>query len=74
MRAWFRVSRLGFRVRVWRLGFGVQGLGLRVEGLVLVRRIFAWSPDVEAFRVRVQCLGFKLQGLALKVYASGFSV
>jgi len=56
------------------LAFRVWGSGFRVEGLVLVRRIFAWSPDVEAFRVRVQCLGFKLQGLALKVYASGFSV
>jgi len=49
---------VGVGLRVWGLGFGVQGLGVRILGLGF------WGLGFFLF-LFVLCLGFRVQGLGL---------
>jgi len=62
----------GFRVRVWGSGFGVQGSGLRDEGLGFRAsfRVRVWGSwfGVQGSGFRVEGLGFRLQGVGCRVF------
>ena len=55
------------------MGFGVQGLGFRVEDLVAVGR--GWLPlSAEVPCLGVQGLGLRVWGVGLRVWGEGFRV